>query len=47
MTEPTPTADDATRREQAKSQITEAAEALKTELAARLDQFLDEIGALI
>jgi hypothetical protein len=46
MTEPTPT-EDPSRRDEAKAKITEAAEALKAELATRLDQFLDEVGALI
>jgi hypothetical protein len=48
MTEPTPeTTEDASRREQAKAQLGEAVEGLKAELATRLDQFLDEVGALI
>lgn len=46
--EPTPTTtDDASRREEAKAKISEAVEGLKAELATRLDQFLDELGALI
>jgi hypothetical protein len=44
---PQPTAEDASRREQAKAQIQTAVENLKAELATRLDQFLDELGALI
>jgi hypothetical protein len=49
MTEPTPTPaeDDPTRRDQAKAQLQTAVEGLKAELATRLDQFLDEVGALI
>jgi len=47
-TSPTPEPDaEATRREQAKAQVATAVEGLKAELATRLDQFLDEVGALI
>jgi len=54
MTQPTPTSDpnaagtdDNSRREQAKAQVQQAVENLKAELATRLDQFLDEVGAMI
>jgi len=45
---PEPTAaDDPARRDQIKAQVQTAMENLKAELATRLDQFLDELGALI
>lgn len=40
-------ADDTSRREEAKAKVQQAVESLKAELATRLDQFLDEVGALI
>jgi hypothetical protein len=46
-TNTTPPADDPSRREEVKTQITAALEKLKADLAQRLDQFLDELGALI
>lgn len=40
------TADD-TRRDEARVKIQQALEALKAEVAQRLDQILDELGAII
>ena len=45
--DPNAATDDTSRREQAKTQVQQAVENLKAELATRLDQFLDEVGALI
>lgn len=48
MTAPTPTpADDPSKREQFKAQAQQAIENVKAELATRLDQLLDELGAMI
>lgn len=38
---------DATKREQFKAQAQQAIENVKAELATRLDQLLDELGAMI
>lgn len=42
-----PADDAATKREQFKAQAQQMVENVKTELAQRLDQLLDELGALI
>lgn len=44
---PEPTAEDTSRREELKAKITESVQNLKIEVGNRLDQFLDELGALI
>jgi hypothetical protein len=47
-TEPTPTTtDDSSRREEARAKIEQAIQNIKAELSTRLDQLLDELGAMI